>query len=94
MSAGHGFGLSASLFGYAFVGILLAFLVSTIALMILLPRDLETDYLVVAHLSVRVTTVTSLAAGALVLFWSTTIPALLVRESAELEDPLDPTTFD
>jgi hypothetical protein len=94
-SSGHGFGLSVSLFSYTLIGLVLTFFIATIVLIIMAPTPaLMADYQAYLALSTRITVSTSLVVGALALFWSTAIPALLLRESAGLEDPLDPATFD
>jgi hypothetical protein len=93
-SSGHGFGLSVSMFGYALIGFLLIFIVSTIALLVVAMPDGATDFIGLRSLSVQITLIVTAAMTAIVLFWYTAIAALLVRESASLEDPLDLATFD
>jgi hypothetical protein len=93
-SSGHGFGLSVSLLSYTLIGLLLTFFIATIVLIIMAPPTFMEDYAAYLALSTRITVGTGFAVSALAMFWSTAIPALLVRESAGLEDPLDPTTFD
>lgn len=94
-SSGHGFGLSVALVGYALIGLLLALVISTLALIALAPNGFAADDTVTpVLLSLRITTIVSAVASIFVMFWDTGIAALLVRENAGLDDPLDLTTFD
>jgi hypothetical protein len=93
-SSGHGFGLSVSMFAYSLIGLLVTFITSTIVLIILAPMDPMADYSGYMALSMRITVFVSLGVTAFVLLWYTTIPALLVRESAGFDDPLELTAFD
>jgi hypothetical protein len=93
-SSGHGFGLSASMIGYTLISLILILVAATIFAHTLPVSGAkagdEADLILVLKWVFAAT-----SAGAyLILFWYTAIAALLVRENAGLDDPLDLTTFD
>jgi hypothetical protein len=94
LSAGHDFGLAISLFVYSLIGLLIMAIVCAMSFVSTVSTGSEADVAAAALLSVQNGSVASLVATTLVLFWHTSIAALLVREGATLEDPLDLATFD
>jgi hypothetical protein len=94
LSSGHDFGLSVSLFVYSLIGLFVAAIASLIVFVSTVSTGSDADVVAAVLLSLRIGTGASLAGAALVLFWQTAIAALLVREGANLDDPLELATFD
>jgi len=93
-STGHGFGLSVSLFACSLIGSVLAAILYIGLFASTMSADLRTDLPLTVLMAVQSASIASLAMSALVMLWHTSIAALLVRESAALDDPLDPAMFD